>query len=208
MRVKSSVVRSVVVACAVALAAAPAAVAFFEGAEVGKAAPAFALKDQNGKTWKLADLAGKTVVLQWFNPDCPYVAQTYEKGLASATIEALKKDGAVFIAVNSTGSTPLDDVMKKSVAFLARHKIEHPVVFDHDGAIGRAYGAQTTPHVFVIDGKGVLRYQGALSSDPKFTDANATNFALAASQSIRSGAAPAVTYQKPWGTSVIYRSQN
>jgi peroxiredoxin len=205
---KSSVVRSVVAACAVALAAAPAAVAFFGGAEVGKPAPAFVLKDQHGKTWTLADLAGKTVVLEWFNPDCPHVVQTYEKGLASATIEALKKDGALFIAVNSTGTAPLDEVMKKSVAFLERFRIDHPILFDHDGAIGRAYGALTTPHVFVIDGKGVLRYQGAFSNDPKFSGTNVTNYALAASQAIQSGTAPAVTNQTPWGSKVIYKASN
>lgn len=208
LKTKPSIVRSVVAACAVALAAAPAAVAFFGGAEIGKPSPVFVLVDQNGKTSKLSDFAGKTVVLQWFNPDCAYVEKAYETGLVASTIEALKKEGAVFIAINSTGTAPLAEVKKKSVAFLERYRVEHPILFDHDGAVGRAYGAQTTPQVFVIDAKGILRYQGAFSNDPKFSTTNATVYAVAASQAIKTGVAPAVTTVKPWGTSVSYKAAN
>jgi peroxiredoxin len=206
---KKSIVLSAVAACAVAIGASSAAVALGGGAEVGKPAPAFELKDQNGKTWKLSDFAGKTVVLEWFNPDCPFIVGTYEKGLASSTIEALKKDGAVFIAINSTGTAPLEEVMKKSTALLEKNKIDHPILFDHDGTVGRAYGAQTTPHMYVIDPKGVLRYQGAFSNDPKFANAsNAKNFVLEACQATKSGAAPASTYEKPWGCNVKYKTSN
>lgn len=205
---RKTLLGSIVAIGALALVASPSVSAFGDGAEVGKPAPAFELKDQNGKTHKLADFAGKTLVIEWFNPDCPFIVGTYEKGLASSTIDALKKDGAVFIAVNSTGNAPLEEVMKKSTAFLAKHKIDHPVLFDHDGAIGKAYGAATTPHMYVIDGKGILRYQGAFSNDPKFQTKDATNYVLETCKAIKAGTEAAVTYEKPWGCSVKYKATN
>lgn len=205
---KTTMIAALVSTCAAALLAAPSLRAFGDGAEVGKAAPAFELVDQNGKSHKLSDFAGKTVVLEWFNPDCPFIVGTYEKGLASSTIEALKKDGAVFIAINSTGNAPLEEVRKKSVDFLAKNKIDHPVLFDHDGAVGRAYGAKTTPHVYVIDGKGTLRYHGAFSNDPKFAGNGAKNYVLEACKAVKAGGEVKPDYEKPWGCSVKYKTSN
>jgi len=193
---------------AAALVASPSLLALGDGAAVGKPAPAFELKDQSGKTVKLADFAGKTVVLEWFNPDCPFVVGTYEKGPAKATVDELKKEGAVFLAINSTGNAPLEEVTKKSTAFLEKNKIAHPVLFDHDGATGKAYGAKTTPHVFVIDGKGVLRYEGAFSADSSFADKNAKNFVLDAVKAIKAGGEVKPDHEKPWGCSVKYKASN
>lgn len=136
-----------------------------KAAEVGKPAPAFELTDLDGKKVKLADLKGKIVVLEWFNPDCPTCDRVYSKGGPLTEIpERLKKDGVVWLAVNSDGETAKQ--VDKNKDFLKEKKANVQVLLDATGATGKAYGAKSTPHCFVIDEKGVLRYQGALDNAP------------------------------------------
>ncbi|MBK7875415.1 MAG: redoxin domain-containing protein [Planctomycetes bacterium] len=136
-----------------------------KAAEVGKAAPDFELADLDGKKVKLSDYKGKIVVLEWFNPDCPTCDRIYSKGGPLTEVpERLKKDGVVWLAVNSDGATAKE--VDKNKDFLKEKKVSVPVLLDPTGKTGKAYGAKSTPHCFVIDEKGVLRYQGALDNAP------------------------------------------
>ena len=123
-------------------------------AEIGKTAPAFELKGSDGKTYKLSDYKDKVVVLDWFNKDCP-VCKGAEP-LLSATAEKYSKQGIVFLAVDSTKGRTAED----NVKYAADKKITRPILLDADGKVGHAYGAKTTPHIFIIDKTGNLVYMG------------------------------------------------
>lgn len=186
---------------ALATAAAPAPDA---KAKVGEKAPAFELVDLDGKAHKLEDFKGKTLVLEWFNPGCPWCRKVYDDGVVKDTLAAMKKLGKdyVYVAVNSTANMAEDRVKTQSAEFLASHEIKIPVLMDYSGAVGKAYGARTTPHMYVIDGEGVLRYQGAFA-DRK--DMKGMNYVIGALEQIASGATVAPDATEPWGCSVKYK---
>jgi peroxiredoxin len=127
-----------------------------KGAKVGEAAPAFTLKDTKGQAHSLSDFAGKIVVIEWFNNDCPYCVNVYEKGVVKKTLDQLKEidTNIVYLAINSTANKPMEDVVMGSDEFLTKNNIDIPLLLDYDGKTGHAYGAKTTPHMFVIDDKG------------------------------------------------------
>jgi peroxiredoxin len=134
-------------------------------AEVGKAAPAFELKTLEGKTVKLADYKGKIVVLEWFQPTCPYCIAGYaEGGNCLATAEKMQKDGVVYLLVNSSNPKDPNAKLEDNVEFFKSRKISETVLLDPDGKVGRAYGAKSTPHCMVIDAKGNLAYRGAIDN--------------------------------------------
>lgn len=133
---------------------------------VGSPAPAFELVDLDGKTHKLADYKGKRVVLEWFNPDCPFVKASHGKGSLRDYAKRASAQGVVWLAINSSapgkqGSSPETNRKGKEL-----FSIEHPILFDPEGKIGKAYGATNTPNMFVIDEKGVLVYRGAIDNSP------------------------------------------
>jgi len=136
-------------------------------AELGKPAPEFSLTDLNGKTVKLSDYKGKIVVLEWFSPACPMCVWAYsETGPLRELPERLKKDGIVWLAINS--SNPDNDGSKVDLnkKFMEDNKSKVTVLLDPTGVTGKAYAAKTTPHMYIIDEKGVLRYRGALDNAP------------------------------------------
>lgn len=128
-------------------------------AEVGKPAPDFELKDTTGKVHKLSALKDKVVVLEWVNEDCPYSNDNPRTGALPKMKELSAKyaeKGVVWLAIDSTyGRTPEADESYRS-----KKGIPHPILLDSKGEVGRAYGAQTTPHIFIIN-KGTLVYAGA-----------------------------------------------
>lgn len=178
-------------------------------AEVGKPAPAFELKDVDGKTHKLSDLKGKIVVLEWTNFKCPFVVrhqkdnQTMQKTLAK-----FKDKDVVWLAVDSTnpefdgGHT---NEMIKEWAESEGVKLPYPVLRDEKGEIGHQYGAQTTPHMYVIDKNGILAYSGAIDDDPKGEKENPTNFVEQAVNSLLADSTVEVAFHKPYGCSVKYK---
>jgi peroxiredoxin len=176
------------------------------GAKVGEKAPAFTAKDTAGKEHKLSDFAGKIVVLEWYNPDCPFCQNIYKGGAVADTIKQLRAldSNVVYIAINSTANKPEDEVRSQSDAFLKQHKVEIPVLMDYSGTIGKAYDARTTPHMFVIDDKGVLRYQGAFTDDPKGENKAAMNYVVNAVKQIKANETVEPSYVKSWGCSVKY----
>jgi peroxiredoxin len=136
-------------------------------AKIGEPAPAFTLPSIAGESISLADYAGKTIVLEWFNPDCPFVKYAHDEGgpLASLGNEQ-SKAGIVWLAINSGAAGKQGAGVERNKQAQVDWKIEHPILIDEDGKVGRTYGAQTTPHMFVIDPAGKLIYAGALDNAP------------------------------------------
>ena len=178
-------------------------------ATVGQPAPAFTLTDTKGTTHSLADFAGKTVVLEWFNHECPFVKKHYGAGNMQKQQNAATGSGVVWLVVNSSAAGKQGHVnAEQANAILAEWKAT-PTAFllDHDGTVGRAYGAKTTPHMYVIDGEGVLRYNGAIDSNPSADPADipgATQFVEAALGDLAANRPVARGTTQPYGCSVKY----
>ena len=181
-----------------------AAVASFAAAEVGKAAPDFTGKTLDGKTVSLADFKGKTVVLEWYNPGCPFVKKFYDAGKMQEFQKEAIASGAVWLIINTGGHE-----IKESTTYYPG-----TVIQDTNQSIGRAYEAKVTPHCYVIDGKGVLVYKGAIDSSaddnggkPVIQASNiekSKNYVLAAVKAVKEGKTPEVTSSKPYGCGVKY----
>ncbi|MBI5363492.1 MAG: redoxin domain-containing protein [Planctomycetes bacterium] len=173
-------------------------------AEVGKPAPDFTLTDVDGKLVKLSDFKGKIVVLEWFNQDCPYCQYAYgDAGPLKELPERMTKRGIVWLSINS-GTSANADAAKK---FLAARKSNARVLLDADGKVGTAYAAKTTPHCYVVDEKGVLRYRGALDNAPMGQVADReskTNHVEAAVNALENGKAVTRQETKPYGCPVKY----
>ena len=127
-------------------------------ASIGQPAPAFSLQDLAGKTHNLSDYQGKPVVLEWFNPGCPFVKAAHTEGSLVTTAAELEKKGFVYLAINSGGPGKQGHGQEANAAGQERFGLKHPILLDETGAIGKAYGATNTPHIFVIDQKGTLVY--------------------------------------------------
>ena len=171
----------------------------------------FKLTDVNGKTVQLSQFRGKTVVLEWHNPGCPFVAKHYNSGNMQATQKAARQQGAVWLTVNS-GAMGKQGHMTgaEAKALMARQNFQSSnYLFDTKGLVGKAYGARTTPHMYIIDGSGVLVYQGGIDDKPTANPADikdARNHVLAALGEIKSGDRVSVAQARPYGCSVKYAS--
>lgn len=157
---------SLQLATAVALTLAALPLAHAGGAEPGQPAPDFTLPDLDGKPVHLADLRGKVVVLEWFNPECPYVRASHEKGTLVGLARKLAARGVVWLAINSGAPGKQGAGPDKSRAGARAFGLEHPVLLDGDGKVGHLYGATNTPHLFVIGKDGALAYKGAIDNSP------------------------------------------
>ncbi|CAN5246595.1 thioredoxin family protein [soil metagenome] len=135
-------------------------------ATVGAAAPDFTLDDLDGKKVHLADLKGKVIVLEWFNPDCPFVSKSHEKGSLKGTATKDMARGVVWLAIDSSADGKQGFDPKAIRDGVQRLGITYPVLRDTSGTVGRAYGATHTPHMFVIDSSGTLVYAGAIDNSP------------------------------------------
>lgn len=144
--------------------AAPAEVA--GPARVGQPAPDFALKDLEGHEVKLSSFKGKTVVLEWFNPGCPYVKAAHSKGSLKEAAKTHTAKGVVWLAINSGAPGKQGHGVEANKAGVSAFGLSHPVLLDESGQTGRAYGATNTPHMFVVDPSGVLVYRGAVDNSP------------------------------------------
>jgi peroxiredoxin len=180
-------------------------------AKVNEPAPAFTLKDTKGVDHKLSDYAGKIVVLEWFNPDCPFCEGVYKNGVVKKTIDEIKKidSNVVYLAINSTAQNKTkEEVIASSDKFLNDQKMTSvPVLVDFEGTTGHAYGAKTTPHMFVIDTKGVLRYAGAITDDKSFKKTDATNYVINAVRQIKNGETVSPDNTQSWGCGVKYANK-
>jgi hypothetical protein len=184
--------------------------AAFAMAEVGKPAPAFSVVDASGKVRTLEEFKGKTVVLEWHNPECPFVKKHYNGSTNMQQQQAAAgKDEVVWLAINS-GAAGKQGHMdgKAATAKLAEVKASPAAyLLDADGKAGQAYGAKTTPHMYVIDGAGVLRYAGAIDSNPSADAADipgSTQYVTAALADLKAGKPVGMSVTKPYGCSVKY----
>lgn len=135
-------------------------------ATVGKPAPDFDLPDLDGKRVKLSGFAGKVVVLEWFNPECPFVRNSHTKGSLVDTADRLQKKGVVYLAINSGAPGKQGHGAEVNRKATETFKLGHPILLDETGAVGKTYGATNTPHIYVIDASGTLVYGGAVDNSP------------------------------------------
>ena len=178
-------------------------------AVVGEAAPTFTLPDSNGKARSLVDFQGKVVVLEWWNPECPFVGKHYGSG----NMQRLQRDwtakGVVWLTVNSSasGQQGYVDGAKANTLVTERGAASTAVLLDHEGKVGRAYGAKTTPHLFVIDAKGTLVYAGGIDDKPSTDQADiatAKNYVAAALAEVTAGKPVTNPSTQSYGCGVKY----
>jgi peroxiredoxin len=175
-----------------------------EKATLGEPAPDFTLLDTKGQKKTLSGYKGKLVVLEWINPSCPYVVKCYKtKAMQEAyeQVKALDK-GIVWLAINTTYNTSREE----NQVWIDKFELKYPILLDTDGEVGRLYDARRTPHMFVIDKEGVLRYHGAIDNNP-FSSKPAeevTNYVVDAVRQIVEGETVAPDYMKPYGCTVKY----
>lgn len=177
--------------------------------QVGKAAPNFSASDVNGRPVSLSDYSGKTVVLEWNNPECPTVKKHYDSGNMQKTQAAAAADGAVWLTINSSAAGQQGHMTPaEAKAFAAGQQSRRTAyILDPKGAVGRSYGATATPHMYVVNPNGTLAYMGGIDDKPS-TDAadiaGARNHVLAALGELKAGKPVSVPTTQPYGCSVKY----
>ncbi len=188
------------------LLGAPAALA---KPEIGQPAPAFSATDTSGKVWTLGDAAGKTLVLEWTNHDCPYVRKHYDSGNMQALQREVTGQGVVWLSVISSAPGKQGQVSAAEADTLTKDRGAAPtaVLFDPKGTMGQAYGAQTTPHLYVIDGSGTLVYMGGIDDRPTTNPEDVTgakNYVRAALADLAADRSVSEPVTRPYGCSIKY----
>jgi peroxiredoxin len=178
-------------------------------AAVGEPAPDFTLPDLDGRPVRLSDHRGKVVVLEWFNPGCPYVVASHTRGTLKGAAAREAKAGVVWLAVNSGAPGKQGHGVEVNRAAAREWGMDHPVLLDESGEAGRAYGATNTPHLFVIDAKGTLVYRGAIDNSPDGERQSPQGGALvehvtAALEDLRAGRPVRTAETKAYGCGVKY----
>lgn len=185
-----------------------AAAAFAGGATVGQAAPDFELTDTQGNTHKLSDYAGKIVVLEWTNDGCPFVQRHYVKYKNMQGLQE-KYTGQDVVWLSIASSAPGEQGHYSPEGWeKIRQKQGHKstaLLIDASGKVGRAYGAKTTPHMFVINAEGTLVYNGAIDNN-KSNPADAENYVAAALDALLSGKPVERSTSTPYGCGIKYDS--
>jgi peroxiredoxin len=177
--------------------------------EVGKAAPQFAAKDLKGESVSLADLRGKTVVLEWVNFSCPFVKKHYSSGNLPKLQADYGAKGVVWVTVNSSAKGKqgyAESAEMVSLADKQGNKAAH-FILDTDGTIGKAYDAKVTPHMYIIDKEGMLVYNGAIDSKATTEAADvatADKLFANALDAVLAGKQVSDAMNKPYGCGVKY----
>jgi peroxiredoxin len=178
---------------------------------IGQKAPEFTAKDTAGKTVNLSDFKGKHVVLEWFNPNCPYVKKHYN----SANMQGLQKEftgkGVVWLAINSTDKEHVDYMSPQQLVGWGKEKSATPstMLMDESGQIGQTYGAKTTPHMYIINPQGQLVYAGGIDNKPSSRTEDiktATNYVRQALGEALAGKPVSQAATQPYGCTVKYKS--
>lgn len=178
-------------------------------AAVDRAAPEFSAITAEGKTLSLSSLRGKTVVLEWTNHECPFVRKHYESGNIPRLQKEATAAGVVWLQVISSapGQQGFVDGATAIKVNTARGATPSHILLDPEGKIGRLYGAQTTPHIFVINAQGALVYKGGIDSIPSSHPddiAKADNYVRAALAEVAAGKKVSNPSTRPYGCSVKY----
>ena len=174
-------------------------------AEPGKSAPDFTLTDVDGVRFRLSEQRGRTVVLEWFNPDCPFVRHAYTEGPLADAAGRWKERGVTWVAINSGRPGKQGTGAERNRAARDEYGMAAPVLLDEPGAVGRLYGAVTTPQMFVIDKDGVLVYSGALDDQPLGRGEGPPRVHIdEVLEAVTAGRPSPYARQKPYGCSVKY----
>ena len=200
--------RRTLIATAAALFATGAAHA---AATVGQPAPDFTLTDATGKPVRLSDFKGKHVVLEWTNPGCPFVRKHYDSGNMPATQKDATGKNVVWLSINSTEKASSDYLEPARLsAWLAERKaVPTAVLMDEEGTVGKSYGARTTPHMYIVNPRGVLVYAGGIDSIPSARPADiekATNYVKTGLAQVLAGQPITEAATRPYGCSIKYKS--
>jgi peroxiredoxin len=177
---------------------------------VGSAAPDFSLTDAKGKTHSLSQYKGKYVVLEWFNPECPFVKKHYGSGNMQKLQDEYTGKGVVWFSIDSSapgseGSLSQEQAEKVTTAWKTRHTA---LLLDPEGKAGRAYGAKNTPHMFVINPEGKVVYEGAIDSKATPNPADipsSTNYVKVALDESLAGKSVTTANTRPYGCSIKYK---
>lgn len=178
---------------------------------VGQPAPDFTLTDSNGKSHSLSEYKGKVVVLEWNNPECPFVGKHYGSGNMQKQQAAATADGVIWLTINSSATGKQGDITgAEANAYVAKvGGRQTAYLLDPSGQVGHLYGARTTPHMYVIDKSGALRYMGGIDSI-KSTDkddiAKATQYVPQALRELAAGKPVSMPTAEPYGCGVKYGS--
>ena len=178
--------------------------------QIGKPAPNFRLADANGRAVSLADFRGKTVVLEWSNPECPFVQKHYRSGNMQKTQAAAAADGVVWLTINSSAAGKQGHLTPAQAKALAAGQQSRRTAYllDPTGAVGKGYAAKTTPHMYIVNKAGTLVYMGGIDDKPTPNPADikgARNHVLAALGEIKAGKAVSVPATRPYGCNVKYK---
>lgn len=178
-------------------------------AKVGQMAPDFALVDIEGNRHQLSQYIedGKIVVLEWFNPECPYVVKHYERFTTMAdTYNTLttEHDNVVWLAINSAREGHATGTVDFNAKWHEKWELNYPVLLDPTGIVGRAYDAKTTPHMYVIAADGTLIYAGAIDNNPSPRVAGDVNYVLQAVRQHAAGETITDAETRPYGCTVKY----
>jgi peroxiredoxin len=176
---------------------------------VGAKAPEFSATDSNGKTHSLADYKGKYVVLEWFNPECPFVKKHYGSGNMQKLQENFTSKGVTWLTIDSSAPGKEGNLKpeqaNKTIADWKVHSTA--LLLDSNGKVGRTYGAKNTPHMFVINPEGKVVYEGAIDSKatPNPDDIpNSTNYVKVALEESLAGKQVSTPSSRPYGCSIKY----
>jgi peroxiredoxin len=177
--------------------------------QVGSTAPDFSLTDTHGRTHRLSEYRGKIVVLEWYNPDCPFVGKHYRSGNMQQLQKEYTAKGVVWLTVDSSaageqGNYPAETLNQISNKVGA---VRTALLLDPDGNVGHAYGAKTTPDMYIIDSKGSLVYRGAIDNKRSTNEADvktATNYVRQALDAVLAGKSVPVSATQPYGCTVKY----
>ncbi len=184
-----------------------AATAATAGLEPGDKAPGFMLTDTEGAEFSLQTYLddGQTVVLEWFNPDCPFIKKHHlNHKTMNETFAAVKDEGVVWLAINSSAKGKEGHGLKRNQKAVKEYEIPFPVLIDEPGDVGRAYGAKTTPHMFIINPDGTVAYNGAIDNDRSAAKLGETNYVAAALMALREGKKIEMPETPAYGCSVKY----
>ena len=171
--------------------------------KIGDKAPGFSLTDQSGKSVSLGDYSGKIVVLEWTNPECPFVQRHYEEKTMPTLAATYVPKGVVWLAINSGGdaTTAID---KK---WSDHNHLTYPVLDDASGRVGKSFGARSTPHLFIINTDGTLAYRGGIDNDPDGDKpvSSRVNYVQKALDELLAGKPVSIAETKSYGCGVDYK---
>jgi peroxiredoxin len=175
----------------------------------GQPAPVFTMTSIDGKPVSLADYRGRYVVLEWNNPHCPFVVKHYGSGNMQSLQKRFTADNVAWLTINSTSATHGEFMAPAALGTWMKEQGASPtaVMLDADGKVGRAYGARTTPHMYVIDPKGALVYAGAIDDKRSANAADvktANNYVVQALTELKAGKPVSMASTTAYGCSIKY----